>query len=69
MGKLFIEFTWTLAFCVPFSGFVVLTLTPMMASKMISDGHNSDSLPIWVTKFNYYLKKIQSNQIFQLLEF
>jgi len=35
LGKLFIEFAWTLAFCVLFSGFVALTLTPMMTSRMI----------------------------------
>ncbi len=36
LGKLFIEFAWTLAFCVLFSGFVALTLTPMMSSRMIA---------------------------------
>ncbi|WPY00822.1 Efflux RND transporter permease subunit [Candidatus Trichorickettsia mobilis] len=66
MGKLFIEFAWTLAFCVLFSGFVALTLTPMMASKMISDSHKSDSLPIWLTKFNYYLKYSQTKYSYYL---
>lgn len=37
LGKLFIEFAWTLAFCVLISGFVALTLTPMMASRMITN--------------------------------
>lgn len=36
LGKLFIEFAWTLAFCVLFSGFVALTLTPMMSSRMVN---------------------------------
>ena len=36
LGKLFIEFAWTLAFCVLFSGFVALTLTPMMTSRMVN---------------------------------
>jgi len=35
LGKIFIEFAWTLAFCVLVSGFVALTLTPMMAARMI----------------------------------
>jgi HAE1 family hydrophobic/amphiphilic exporter-1 len=39
MGKLFIEFAWTLAFSVLVSGFVALTLTPMMSSKMITTSH------------------------------
>jgi HAE1 family hydrophobic/amphiphilic exporter-1 len=36
IGKLFIEFAWTLAFCVLVSGVVALTLTPMLASKVDS---------------------------------
>jgi HAE1 family hydrophobic/amphiphilic exporter-1 len=39
VGKLFIEFAWTLAFSVLVSGFVALTLTPMMSSKMIGVNH------------------------------
>ena len=35
VGKLFIEFAWTLAFCVIISGFVALTLSPMLASKIL----------------------------------
>lgn len=36
LSKLFIEFAWTLAFCVLFSGFVALTLTPMMSSRIVN---------------------------------
>lgn len=37
-GMIFIEFAWTLAFCVIVSGFVALTLTPMMAARMVGGG-------------------------------
>ena len=37
LGKLFVEFAWTLAFCVLISGFVALTLTPMMTGRMIKE--------------------------------
>lgn len=37
IGKLFVEFAWTLAFCVIFSGIVALTLTPMLCSKFLND--------------------------------
>ena len=57
LGKLFIEFAWTLAFCVLFSGFVALTLTPMMASRMIKS--SVESKPIFLQKFDYYLVKLQ----------
>ena len=61
LGKLFVEFAWTLAFCVLFSGFVALTLTPMMTSRMIkaSDAPKPKLLQI----FDYYLLKLQFNYI------
>ncbi|MFO7477203.1 MAG: efflux RND transporter permease subunit, partial [Methyloceanibacter sp.] len=41
-GRLFTEFAWTLAGAVIVSGFVALTLSPMMCSKLLkhSDNHN-----------------------------
>jgi multidrug efflux pump len=39
-GKLFTEFAWTLAGAVIVSGFVALTLSPMMCSKLIHRGEN-----------------------------
>jgi HAE1 family hydrophobic/amphiphilic exporter-1 len=36
IGKLFIEFAWTLSFCILFSGIVSLTLTPLMCAKFIN---------------------------------
>ena len=64
IGKLFIEFAWTLAFCVLFSGFVALTLTPMMASKMIK---NTDKPQTgFLAKFDQYIKFIQTKYIYYL---
>lgn len=57
IGKLFIEFAWTLASCVLFSGFVALTLTPMMASKMLSV--NTRSSFAFLNKFEKLLKLTQ----------
>ncbi len=64
VGKLFIEFAWTLAFCVLFSGFVALTLTPMMSSRMITN-HNAPTLQLLV-KFNELLQLIQDRYIYYL---
>lgn len=39
IGKFFNEFAWTLAFSVIISGFVSLTLSPMMSSLILSKNH------------------------------
>lgn len=57
IGKLFIEFAWTLAFCVIVSGFVALTLTPMMCSLFIKRGEKSN-LKI-VDKFQDIISNLQ----------
>ncbi len=57
LGKLFIEFAWTLAFCVLFSGFVALTLTPMMTSRMIKPGEAKKIRILQL--FDYGLMKVQ----------
>ncbi len=64
IGKLFIKFAWTLAFCVLFSGFVALTLTPMMSSRMVTK-HNTD-LSKFLVKFNDILQFIQNKYIYYL---
>jgi HAE1 family hydrophobic/amphiphilic exporter-1 len=61
LGKLFVEFAWTLAFCVLFSGFVALTLTPMMTSRMIKA--NDSPKPRILQHFDHYLLKLQTNYI------
>ena len=64
IGKLFIEFAWTLAFCVLFSGFVALTLTPMMASRMIKK--NDKSSPWFIEKFNQLLQRVHDKYLYYL---
>lgn len=64
LGKLFIEFAWTLAFCVLFSGFVALTLTPMMTSRMIKK-HETPK-PFLLIKFDNLLEAIQSRYLHYL---
>ena len=61
LGKLFIEFAWTLAFCVLFSGFVALTLTPMMTSRMMPPA-GSKKIKILVM-FDYLLMLVQLTYI------
>ncbi|BFD46196.1 MAG: hypothetical protein DMENIID0002_08420 [Rickettsia endosymbiont of Sergentomyia squamirostris] len=64
IGKLFIEFAWTLAFCVLFSGFVAITLTPMMASRMIN---KNDQPPLgFLVKFDQFIKLVQSKYLYYL---
>ncbi len=58
LGKLLIEFAWTLAFCVLFSGFVALTLTPMMTSRMIS--RSETPKPKILQNFDHFLKNVQN---------
>ncbi|MCD8552498.1 efflux RND transporter permease subunit [Seleniivibrio sp.] len=43
-GKLFTEFAITLAGAVIVSGFIALTLTPMMCSKMLKENHSKNRL-------------------------
>jgi HAE1 family hydrophobic/amphiphilic exporter-1 len=64
LGKLFIEFAWTLAFCVLFSGFVALTLTPMMTSRMIKK-HEAPK-PFLLVRFDSFLETIQSKYLYYL---
>ncbi|WP_425363925.1 efflux RND transporter permease subunit [Candidatus Tisiphia endosymbiont of Hybos culiciformis] len=61
MGKLFLEFAWTLAFCVLVSGFVALTLTPMMASRMVG---KNDRPPLgFLVKFDQFIKLVQNKYL------
>lgn len=69
VGKIFIEFAWTLAFCVLVSGFVALTLTPMMASMMI--GKDNHTTPEFLNKFHawtVFLEKTYSDKLDWLLK-
>ena len=64
IGKLFIEFAWTLAFCVLFSGFVALTLTPMMSSRMFTKSDSSP--PRFVEKFNQLIQIVHNKYLHYL---
>lgn len=58
VGKMFIEFAWTLAFCIIISGVVALTLTPMMASKILSDERATSFK--YAQVFDRFFKKVQA---------
>ncbi|AAU03645.1 efflux RND transporter permease subunit [Rickettsia typhi] len=64
IGKLFIEFAWTLAFCVLFSGFVAVTLTPMMSSHIVTK-HNKNFAKFLV-RFHDILQFVQNRYIYYL---
>lgn len=66
IGKLFIEFAWTLAFAILISGLVALTLTPMLSSKMLSFS-DSDETPQFIQKFSDYIRKLQDKYLQALL--
>jgi HAE1 family hydrophobic/amphiphilic exporter-1 len=64
LGKLFVEFAWTLAFCVLFSGFVALTLTPMMSGRIIAAEQKPKSG--FLQAFDEFLRKTQNTYIHYL---
>ena len=47
-GRLFTEFAWTLAGAVLISGFVALTLSPMMCSKLLRHQERHNFLYRWI---------------------
>ncbi len=57
VGKLFIEFAWTLAFCVLVSGIVALTLTPMLASRVNTKNLKGGKFKAYV---EYYMDKLKN---------
>ncbi|MGF7161950.1 multidrug efflux pump [Rhodoligotrophos appendicifer] len=50
-GKLFTEFAWALAGAVLISGFVALTLSPMMCAKLLKANHNPNVLSRGIERF------------------
>lgn len=64
LGKLFSEFAFALAGSVFISGFISLTLTPMMCSKLLSTGRKKDS-PLQKNMMN---KHVEYNRKSQWLE-
>jgi len=58
-GRMFSEFSVALAIAVGFSGFVALTLSPMLASKILR-GRHGDSLVATLARCNLSLRAAQS---------
>jgi len=65
-GALFREFAFTLAGAVIVSGFVALTLSPMMASKLLRSGDDERGLAGWISRRfdalrNLYVRRLTSS--------
>jgi HAE1 family hydrophobic/amphiphilic exporter-1 len=45
VGRFFFEFAMTISMAILLSGFISLTLTPMLASRMLKSGHAHDAKP------------------------
>lgn len=56
-GTLFKEFAFTLAGAVVISGFVALTLSPMMSSRLLKPNHSPSNLEVWLVGFFDKLRK------------
>lgn len=56
-GQLFVEFALTLAGSVIVSGFIAITLTPMMCSRMLKANHNE---PAWSKRIEGILQKLET---------
>ena len=50
IGRLFSEFALTLSAAVAFSGFVALSLSPMLASKLLRPTHSTSRLTDWTNR-------------------
>ncbi len=63
-GRLFIEFALALAAAVLFSGFIALTLTPMMCATMLKHEHNHGRLYLlvegWLERLNNGYRRLLS---------
>lgn len=60
VGKLFVEFAWTLAVCVLVSGFVALTLTPMLSSKMVEGSKKEFAI---IKVFSRVISRLRDNYL------
>lgn len=62
-GKLFTEFALSLASAVLISGFVALTLSPMMSARLLDKkvGHGK-----WASKVEHYIRKLETGYTRQL---
>lgn len=62
-GKLFHEFSVTLSIAILVSGFVSLTLTPMLCSKMLSSNHKETRLQKWTNESNAKMVALYGNSL------
>ncbi len=62
-GQLFIEFALTLAGAVVVSGFVALTLSPMMCSRLLK-AHRTE--PVWSQRIERFITKIEHGYAIRL---
>ena len=56
VGKLFIEFAWTLAFCVLISGVVALSLSPMLCAKVLKKKSRQTQPIFIISKFQIFIE-------------
>lgn len=62
-GRLFREFSITLAVAILVSGFVSLTLTPMLCSKFLSVHKEHSKLQKWINRTNEWLLGVYGNSL------
>ena len=70
IGKLFTEFALTLAGSVILSGFIALTLSPMMSSRLLKPHHDTLTLPTtWYQKFFANFERVGENILRSIEDF
>lgn len=68
-GRLFAEFSVTLAISVGFSGFVALTLSPMLASKIMRDREKDGFMAVMLKKVFETIQKVYRWLLSRMLRF
>lgn len=63
MGVLFREFTFTLAGAVIISGFIALTLTPMMCARILKSHSSQSRYAVWQQNKMYSLQRFYQNML------
>lgn len=63
IGRLFSEFAITMAAAVGFSALIALTLSPMLASKVLKRNDNPHNLVEWINQFMLRLRERYKNAI------
>ncbi len=66
-GKLFTEFALTLAGAVVISGFIALTLSPMMCSKLLT--HHQSKFVLWLEGYHRKIEAAYTNSLKMALTF